>query len=205
MQAATHDSDVERVLSFWFGELDAQGCASKDSSERWFQRSDVFDDLVRNDFQRDYDAIMTGAREDWLATPRGRLAYIIVLDQLSRNMFRGSPTMFAGDGLALRASLEGIDMGTDRQLRTDERTFFYMPLMHAESLEHQERCVALFQRLRDEVEGEVRDRINSNLQYAIRHRDIIAQWGRFPHRNVLLGRTSTPAEVEFLKQPGSSF
>ena len=138
-------------------------------------------------------------------TPRGRLAYVIVLDQLSRNMFRNSARAFEGDEQALEAAERGIELGHDRALRGDERVFLYMPFQHAESLAVQERGVALYRAFRDETHGALREHLTENVSFAERHRDIIAQWGRFPHRNAVLGRESSAEERDFLEQPGSSF
>ena len=113
--------------------------------------------------------------------------------------------MFAHDAQALAAVLPGIDDGADRLLAGDERVFFYMPLMHSERLEVQERCVALFTEFSNELSGELKSRVAYNLNFAMQHRDIVARFDRFPHRNALLGRASTEAEREFLTQPGSSF
>ncbi|MCA9542153.1 MAG: DUF924 family protein, partial [Myxococcales bacterium] len=198
-------ADVDRVLSFWFGALDADGLADADHTKRWFTKSPEFDETLRTTFGTEHTAVAEGHRSEWLNTPRGRLAWIIVLDQFSRNLSRDSAAMYAHDEAAVHAVLDGLDRGHDRALCTDERVFFYMPLMHSESLTHQDRCVGLFAALHDQVSGAARDRVANNLNYARRHRDIVAKFGRFPHRNALLGRESTAEEVEFLKQPGSAF
>ncbi len=199
------EEDHERVLRFWFGELDADGLADAAHVARWWKKDPSFDEELRGSFLDEHQQITAGRRASWLATPRGRLAYVIVLDQLSRNMFRDTPDMFEQDYLALQAALEGIGAGWDRALRTDERVFLYMPLMHSEELTVQERCVELFEAYRDELEGPARERVARNLEFARRHRDIVARFGRFPHRNSILGRDSSEEETEFLKQPGSSF
>lgn len=196
---------VKEVLTFWLGELDSDGCADQAISRRWYTKDEAFDQQIRERFAGERAAILEGKREVWLRTARGRLATIIVLDQLSRNMYRDTPQMFTADERALETALEGIDQGLDRQLATDERVFFYMPLMHSESLEIQQRCVQLFTTFRDELDGPAHDRLAQNVKYAIAHRDIVMKWGRFPHRNRILGRASTPEEEAFLEQPGSSF
>lgn len=198
-------TDFEQVLEFWFGELDASGRAKPEVAKRWFQGGPAFDRAVRDQFLSVHAAVAAGGHEDWLTTPRGRLALVIVLDQFSRNMFRGTPASFARDGRALELSFDGIARGDDKKLRTDERTFLYMPLMHSEKLAVQERCVDLFATFGDSLAEDARDAVTRNLDYAVRHRDIIRRFGRFPHRNAILGRASTPEEAEFLKQPGSSF
>lgn len=197
--------DYERVLDFWLGELDAIGRASAETRKRWWKKDEAFDQEIRERFAADHAAIEAGEREAWLASPRGRLAYVIVLDQFSRNMFRETPRMFASDPRAERVALEGVERGDDRVLALDARVFLYMPLMHSERLVMQERSVALFAALRDGLEGEAREHVAGNVDYAVRHRDIVARFGRFPHRNRLLGRESTEVEKAFLKEPGSSF
>ena len=136
---------------------------------------------------------------------RGRLALVVVLDQFSRNMFRGSADMFAHDAQALDVANQALDRGDDQQVSFCERGFLYLPFMHSEKLADQERCVALFEAFREQVDPPLRDRVTSSLGFAERHRDIVRRFGRFPHRNAILERTSTESEIEFLRQPGSSF
>jgi uncharacterized protein (DUF924 family) len=148
---------------------------------------------------------MHGERDTWLGTTRGRLALVIVLDQFSRNMFRGNQSGFAGDERALAAALEGLALGADKSLALDERIFLYMPLMHSEQLAHQQRSLELFTGLLEGQPEALRGYLSSSVDYARRHLEIVERFGRFPHRNAVLGRASTPEELEFLKQPGSSF
>lgn len=199
------DHAFKAVLKFWFGALDDQGRAAPACAKRWWTKDPEFDSLLRQLFEAEHAAIMRREREDWLGSARGRLAYIVVLDQLSRNMYRDQPQMFASDRRAVSAVLQGLYQGQDLTLATDERVFFYMPLMHSEDLGLQDRCVVLFEALRDELSGAAQEHISHNLKFAIQHREIIARWGRFPHRNAILGRASTEDELAFLKQPGSSF
>ena len=173
------------VLAFWR----AAG------PDRWFERNADFDAEVAARFGAVYAAAAKGELAQWEAAPDCALALAIVLDQFSRNMFRDTPGMFASDPRALEIALEGIARGDDRELAEVERAFLYMPLMHSEDRAIQERSVALFTAL-----GRA-----EQVKYAEMHRDIVARFGRFPHRNAILGRTSTPDEVEFLTQPGSSF
>jgi uncharacterized protein (DUF924 family) len=173
---------IDEVLAFWF-----------DDPGRWWKKDPAFDAEVRDRFLELHDAVVRDEREDWLATSRGTLAYVIVLDQFSRNMFRDSARMFEGDPRALAGARRALDRGFDRGLSCDERMFLYMPFMHSEDIADQDRGVELFASLQQW------------LPYAEKHRDIIRRFGRFPHRNPLLGRPSTSEELEFLKQPGSSF
>ncbi|MEJ7729649.1 MAG: DUF924 family protein [Polyangiaceae bacterium] len=175
---------ADEVLAFWFSHRDS-----------WWKKSSAFDAEVRDRFQALHAALLRGDHDAWREEARSALAYVIVLDQLSRNMFRDSERMYVGDTPALEAARAAIERGFDARLDKVEKSFLYMPFMHSESLEDQERSVALFTAVGNDY----------NTGYAVQHRDIVARFGRFPHRNALLGRTSTPEETEFLKQPGSSF
>ncbi len=197
--------DPQAVLGFWFGDLDALGRAPGERSARWWKKDPAFDALIRERFGALHGALMRGEHKDWLATPRGTLAYLIVLDQFSRNMFRDTARAFEGDELALDAALAGIERRQDRSLAFGERAFFYMPLMHSEELAHQDRCVELFAAFEREVAPELQRDVHYNVTFAERHRVIVQRFGRFPHRNSALGRTSTAEEIEFLREPGSSF
>lgn len=195
----------EDVLWFWLGDVDGDGLADTALTQRWWRKDPEFDQEIAAKFEPTWQAIMAGDREAWLDDPHSRLAYIIVLDQFSRNMFRGTPRAFEGDAKALGVAADGVKVGLDRALHGHERVFFYMPFMHSEELAVQERGIELFRALRDQSDGLVREAVAGNVDYARRHRDVIARWGRFPHRNAVLGRESTPEEVEFLKGPNSSF
>jgi uncharacterized protein (DUF924 family) len=195
----------EDVLSFWFGVLDALGCAAPEKSAQWWRKDDAFDAAVRERFLALHGAAARGECDSWQATARGSLALIVVLDQFPRNMFRGTAQSFATDELALAATLAGLERGQDRELAFAEIGFFYMPLMHSEQLGMQDRCVALFDALAREAAPPLREQARNSLDYAERHRAIVRRFRRFPHRNALLGRTSTAEELEFLTQPGSSF
>jgi uncharacterized protein (DUF924 family) len=197
--------EYDAVLNFWFGTLDAAGCADAEHAERWWKKNEVFDAELRRRFGALHEALANGDHDDWLKTPRGRLAYVIVLDQFSRNMFRDSPRMYAYDSQALAAAREGIAKSDDKLLAADERIFLYMPFEHSEDLADQEHCITLFERMCEGLSGEALKRVKNNVDYARRHRDIVKRFGRFPHRNRILGRASTPEEAEFLTEPGSSF
>jgi uncharacterized protein (DUF924 family) len=176
----------DQVLSFWY---------SDNARNHWFARSDAFDASMRDALGELHTRAAAGEFNNWTATPRGALALVILLDQAPRNLFRGSPQAFASDAAALRHARAAVDAGHDQALVEDERIFLYLPFEHSEDLADQDRCVALCSALAAPM---WRD-------YAIRHRDVIARFGRFPHRNITLGRESTPEELEFLQQPGSSF
>lgn len=174
---------AEDVLAFWFAD-----------PARWWKKDPAFDTEIRERFLALHEAIDCGEHDDWLETPRSALAHVVVLDQFSRNMFRGTARGFASDARALSAARRAVDRGYDRALSNDERSFLYMPFMHSEQLADQERACALFSGCRPD-----------QARFAELHRDIVRRFGRFPHRNAVLGRASTPEEEEFLKQPGSSF
>lgn len=198
-------TSFEAVLRLWFGQLDALGRADDEHAKAWWKKDDELDARIREQFEGEHRAVRAGERDEWLVEPRGRLAAIIVLDQFSRNMFRGTAEMYASDAQALRLSREGIERGHDRQLVHHERAFSYMPFMHSEQLDDQDRCIALFSAMRAESPEELHADLDRNLASARQHRDIVARFGCFPHRNALLGRASTPQQVAFLSQPGSSF
>ena len=199
-------SEVEEVLDFWLGPLDSRGRADREHTLRWFTRDAAFDALLGQRFGALHAAAARGERDAWLGSTRGRLALVIVLDQFSRNLHRGDAQSFACDGRALAAAREAVALGLDRTLALDERNFLYMPFMHSEDLADQDRSVELFTRLAEEqTDEELKKYLANALDYAERHRAIIRRFGRFPHRNALLGRSSTSEELEFLKQPGSSF
>jgi uncharacterized protein (DUF924 family) len=187
------------VLDFWFG---APGSPEAGQPRReWFVKQDEFDDIVRARFGATIDQALAGGLREWDAQgPQGLLARILVLDQFTRNAHRNTPTSFAGDALALAAAVSLVDSGADRQQPPLQRAFAYMPFEHAEDAYMQERAVELFGVLAADHPG-----FDEMLDYAHRHRGVIARFGRFPHRNEILGRASTPEELEFLRQPGSRF
>lgn len=177
---------IDDVLSFWFGEI---------ANEQWFKKDDAFDAKVRERFARLHEAVASQHSEDLSADARSALAAVIVLDQMSRNMFRGSPHAFAQDPKALAIATAMIERGFDRGLTKDQRMFCYLPFEHAEDPLAQARCVALMAGLGDA----------DLVKWAEAHKVIVDRFGRFPHRNAVLDRTSTEEELEFLEQPGSSF
>jgi uncharacterized protein (DUF924 family) len=193
------------VLQFWFGDVDELGRSDVMHSRRWFMKDEAFDREIAQRFGETYADVRGGRREAWLDDPRGRVAYVIVLDQFPRNMFRGTARMFEGDRQALAAAVEGVARHDDAGLNTSERSFLYMPYMHSEDIDMQDRSVALFKDLVETAPSELRASMLSAVQYAEKHRDIIARYGRFPHRNTALGRQSTPEELAFIAEPGSGF
>ena len=198
-------SEYFRVLELWFGELDHVGCSPDSHAARWWRKSDEFDKLLRTELGALHEQVAGGAKTEWLAEPWGRLALIIVADQLSRNLHRDTARMYALDPLALRACEEGRTIGHDQELPVDCQAFFYMPLMHSESLTDQQRSVTLYEELGQGRVDLPAKRAAGNLKAARAHLKIIERFGRFPHRNEILERQSTDDELAFLQQPGSSF
>ena len=184
---------ADEVLAFWFG----QGADYGKRQKRWFEKSAALDAEVTRRY-RDLCDQLAHERE-WLDAPRERLARVLVLDQFPRHIYRGTARAFATDGLALATARLAVERGDDGSLLPVERLFLYLPFEHSEALEDQERACELMKPLA--VFAETDDAY----RYAIAHRKVIKRFGRFPHRNGILGRTSTPEELEFLKRPGSSF
>jgi uncharacterized protein (DUF924 family) len=205
--------EAQGVLDFWFG---LPGSADYGRPRRcWFTKDAAFDALLRDRFGRLQGRAIAGGCDGWRGHPRGCLALIIVLDQFSRNLHRDRAEAFAGDVQALELAKFALAAGYDRAVVPVERWFFYLPLEHSESLADQDQSVARFEALRPDASSQPPTApepyaldgaaIASVIDYAHRHRAIIRRFGRFPHRNGPLGRTSTPGEVQFLQQPGSSF
>ena len=192
----------EEVVTFWLG---APGAPPLANAKKWFAKGDAFDAEVRTRFGAAIAAAKRGALAEWRATPRGRLALVILCDQLSRNAFRGTPGAFAQDALALEVAEEAIAAGDDVAFSPIEQRFLRMPLMHAEDRQRQARSLAEFEGLARSAPPELQASALDVARYAKMHADIIEQFGRFPSRNAPLGRESTPAEIEHLKKPGSSF
>lgn len=195
----------ENVLEFWFGPLVDELDFPAEKSSLWFRKSPETDALIRDRFQLIWTHAREGTYDVWAKTPHGRLALIIILDQFSRNMFRGEPASFEGDPKALQLAREGVRKKADRDLYPVQRVFMYLPFEHSENLEDQNESVRLFTRLMEDVDDQLKRPMQEFLRYAKAHHDIIKKFGRFPHRNEILGRVSTPDEIEFLKTPGSSF
>jgi uncharacterized protein (DUF924 family) len=186
------------VLDCWFGEPDTP--AFGEARKRWFSRDEAFDATLREHFGTLIDAANEGRLDSWQDTPLGALALIVVLDQFSRNCHRNTPRAFAADQKALRVAQRMIAGGADRSLPTaHHRAFAYLPFEHDETLASQHESLRLFKQLETEPGGE------SYYRFAVRHAEIIERFGRFPHRNALLGRPSTAEEIAFLRRKGSSF
>ncbi|NJL83123.1 MAG: DUF924 domain-containing protein [Chloroflexaceae bacterium] len=184
------------ILNFWFGEPESPEFGRSRSA--WFVKKAAFDRQMQV-FLPDYAAAAAGTLNAWQTAPRSCLALILLLDQFPRNLFRHQPQAFATDEKALALAKFAVSQGYDHQLLPVERWFIYLPFEHSESLSDQDQSVELFATLKDDPQSA------SAIAYAERHREVIERFGRFPHRNRILGRVSTPEELEFLQQPGSSF
>ena len=196
---------VDAILDFWFGSNPDDSLVAKDKSALWWSKSPEIDGEIRRQFESAVKRAAAGELSDWQSTAEGRLALILLVDQFPRNIYRDLPEAVAHDSKALAWSLEGIGQGMDLELRPIERVFFYLPLEHSEALEHQEQAVLQFRKLVEAVRADQKDVFAEYLDFAVRHRAVIARFGRFPHRNKILGRQSTPEELAFLAEPGSSF
>ena len=180
-------TDYQDIIDFWFSER---------ARKHWWSKEEAFDQEIRSRFSGVYRLASEGGLSAWRQTPEGRLAEIIVLDQFPRNMFRGHADAFASDKLARQCTRDAVAAGADKALKPQQRSFLYMPLMHSESRADHEEAVRLYSSHPD---------LSYNLEFELKHKAIIDRFGRYPHRNKVLGRKSTPEEIEFLQQPGSSF
>ncbi len=199
------DEEFETILRYWFGEDDTDAGILTARGELWFRKDPTVDAEIRARFAAWVERAARGELERWGDTSRGRLALIVLLDQFTRNIHRDGADAFAQDHRALAHSLEGQSRGQDRELKLTQRVFFYMPMEHAESLPVQDESVRRFEALRAEAGAPLAEPFDGFLDYAYRHRDVILRFDRFPHRNALLGRENTPAEEEYLAQPGAGF
>ena len=193
---------IEAILSFWFG--DVTDLDYGHYRKTWFVKDLGFDQRIRQQFLPDTQKAAKGTYERWKALSSSAVALILLLDQFPRNIYRGQPRSFATDNQALAVANHLVDVGRDHTLIPAQRFFVYLPFEHSEDMRHQNRCVELMQQLVKDF-PDLDEGFRSGLDYAKRHREVIERFGRFPHRNEILGRQSTPAEVDFLQQPGSHF
>ena len=185
--ASSDEKSIRAILAFWFEEI---------SPETWFKKDALFDDMLMRKFERIIEQALAGQLDKWAQHKDGRLALILLLDQMTRNIFRDTPKAYSGDEIACALSLRSVADGfLEIERDMHKRQFFLMPMMHSEDLEIQKQSLPLFQTLTPE----------NTYEYAIRHHDIIERFGRFPHRNQILNRPSSNEELAFLKQQGSSF
>lgn len=188
------------VLSFWFGDTPPDSTTYRQRRKLWFGKKAEFDQAIRDRFLPLYQAAINGDKQEWRETPLSCLALIVLFDQFPRNMFRDEPQAFATDTQALEAAKYAVAHGFHNQLHPVQQIFVYLPFEHSENLSDQQQSLALFKEL-----GNHHPELSDTLDYAQRHYDVIQKFRRFPHRNRILRRSTTPEEAEFLRQPGSSF
>lgn len=201
---------IDAILHFWFGDLDEIGMPQPEQFKKWWAKNPDFDRKIENLFLKDLGNADAGEYQTWLTQTRGQLAQILLFDQFPRNIFRDQEQMYAYDDKGLELSKAMVDSEAHLELPGICTTFALMPLMHSEKIEDQDRCVSEFEKLVAHYSKEnkferLTQEFSQNLKFAHQHRDIITRFERFPHRNEILGRESSAKEIEFLKQPGSSF
>ena len=193
------------VLRFWLGEVPLTDTAALAQRALWFGKSDALDADIAHRFGDEVRRAQAGECDHWAQTAEGALALVILLDQFTRNIWRGQPASFAGDAKALAVAKRALAQGRDAQVCPVARIFFYLPLEHAEDMACQDASVAAFEHLAAKADAQTQALFQMTAEYAHKHREVIAQFGRFPHRNRILGRTSTAAEEVYLAQPGAGF
>ena len=189
---------IREILDFWFREQELSAPQIDRRMDIWFGEDPVFDHEIKKEFSGDVERACQGKLDHWAADPHGRLALILLVDQFRRNLYRGTADAFSMDKLALKLCVEGAMEKKDKGLTPIQKVFFYMPLQHAESRKVQAKSVELFNRLAESVSPTYQETFLTVAQFAELHKDIIDQFGRFPHRNQLLGRDNTPEEEEYL-------
>lgn len=193
------------ILDFWFGELDHHGLPDGFHRNRWFRSSKAFDREIRRRFMSLVLVASEGGLDSWRREPGGTLAEIILLDQFTRQIHRGGALAYGHDREARAVARQGMERGQDLELPPVMQAFFYMPLQHSERLEDQALSLTCYEQLVARTSGVLREFLESFLQSARDHHDIIARFGRFPHRNAALGRKSRPEEIEYMTASGRSF
>ena len=196
---------AESLLKFWLGELDEAGMVSAETSKKWFVKDELLDKSIARIYGSYLDTAGMGGMDRWAADPKALTALIILLDQFPRNIYRGLEKAYIYDKKALALSKHSIEKELYKTLPSMYAFFHFLPLMHSESLEDQDLCIEKLKELQENSEPSVRDFLAASIDSAHKHREIIARFGRFPHRNKALYRESTKEEVEFLTLPGSSF
>lgn len=196
---------IDRILSFWFMEQELSAPQIDRRMDIWFGEDPVFDEAIKAEFEDDVEKASEGQLDHWADEPRGRLALILLIDQFRRNIHRNTAAAFSHDRLALKLCVEGAMAKKDKGLTPIQRVFFYMPLQHAESRKVQKKSVDIYNRLATAVSATYRETFETIAQFAELHADIIEQFGRFPHRNAILGRENTPEEDEYLAGDAPTF
>ena len=203
--AANLPAGARAVLAYWLGNVPPSNEGALEKRALWFTKSDAVDREIAHQFGDHVEEAKAGELDHWAQTAEGTLALLIVLDQFTRNIWRGKPESFSGDEKALALAKLALSEGRDAQVASVARMFFYLPLEHAEDMACQNASVAAFAQLAARSDAASHAFFNDTLDYARRHREVVAQFGRFPHRNPMLGRSSTPEELHYLAQPGAGF
>jgi uncharacterized protein (DUF924 family) len=193
------EDEISAIHQFWFGPLDDAGFAAAQQNQLWFSASKETDTALRSRFGPLVTAALAGELNHWTAGDMGLVALVLLLDQFTRNIYRGTPQSFAGDGAALELAQSSLASRRHEALPPIHQVFLFLPLEHCENLAVQEQCLRLFSELADRSDA---DLIHGFARYAEAHRDVIARFGRFPHRNAILGRASTAEELAHLEQHG---
>lgn len=198
-------SDIPGILEYWFGSGDDDATVASAQSGLWWKKDPTVDTEIRQNFEPQIQAAGRGQLDEWSETSEGRLALILLTDQFPRNIYRDTPAAFQFDAKARELCIDGLERGMAATLRPIQRVFFYLPLEHSEDADHQAWCVDLMRALEREVSEDWKPTFAGFVDYAEAHQRIIDRFGRFPHRNAILGRESSDEELAFLQQPGSSF
>lgn len=196
---------VDEILMFWFEEKESSAPQIDARMDIWFGDDPHFDAEIKKEFSDDVDRASAGELDHWAREPRGRLALVLLLDQFRRNIYRNKPEAFKKDKAALKLCIEGASAKMDQQLSPIQKVFFYMPLQHSESLKVQKKSCEIYRHLANSVSPTQKETFNTVLHFAELHADIIEQYGRFPHRNKILGRKNTPEEDEYLAADAPTF
>jgi uncharacterized protein (DUF924 family) len=193
---------IQAILQYWFDELDTLGMCPQAQNKLWFQSRPETDREIEQRFGTDVRQALAGELNHWVEEKEGLIALVILLDQFTRNIYRGTAAAFSGDRQALAVAATAVTCGTDRKLASIHRVFLYIPYEHAEDLATQEAGIGCFDRLLEDCHPDAGERVSGFRDYSVAHRDVIARFGRFPHRNAILGRESTGEEVSHLEQHG---
>lgn len=196
---------IDSVLTYWFGTHQTNADINNDRKSIWWGKSDQVDEEISTRFKDLATVVADGDLDHWRESAKGLLASIVCTDQFPRNMFRGTSKAFAWDSVALEFAKQLVGTGVDSELTLIQRVFAYLPFEHSEELEMQDQSLSLFNSLVEQAAADDKEMFFGFVGFAQRHYDVIERFGRFPHRNEILGRVSTDEEIEFLSQPGSSF
>ncbi len=198
------NTEIEKIHNYWFGTVE-DGTTLEKRNRLWFGGEKSTDDYIRTHFESQVLKAKQGSLDAWKETPRGSLCLIILLDQFPLNMYRKSARAYEFENAGIEVCLSGIKKGQHEQLSFIEKTFFYLPLEHSENTDHQDKSVKMFTELWKYAPSHLKEHGKTVLRYAEKHRDIVQKFGRFPHRNEVLGRTSSPEEIEFLEDASNRF